>query len=253
MKISWKLVGYGVGAFLVFLVATLPAEMILPRLHSRGIAAAGVSGSIWSGSAAAMQVGTINLGSTQWSMNFLPLFTGKLSANVRVKRDDGTVSAKVSSGFGKRSTISDLKGSLPVASLGGLGLPGGWLGDVRINLPNIELENGWPVRLEGSVDALNLVGPASQPTELGNFRVNFSNAKAQDSAQGGGVTGVLESAGEGPLDVQGTLQLMPNRVYVINAQVATTANAPANITKALQYLGPPDAQGRRPLSVSGSL
>lgn len=253
MKISWRLVGYGFGAFVVFLAATLPAEMVLPRLQAHGITAAGVSGSVWSGNAAALQVGSTNFGATQWSLNFLPLFTGKLSANVRVKRDDGSVQAKVSTGFGNHSSINDVQGSLPVSSLGGLGLPGGWQGDVRIKIPTIELENGWPVRIVGTVDAVNLIGPANEPTALGNFRVDFADAKAAAAQAGGGITGTLVSAGEGPLDVQGTLQLMPNRVYVVNAQVKTTASAPANITKALQYLGPPDAQGRRPLSVSGSL
>jgi hypothetical protein len=58
---------------------------------------------------------------------------------------------------------------------------------------------------------------------------------------------------DAPLEVVGSVRLTANRNYVIDAQVGTRPNAPASIVKALQYLGSPDAQGRRPLSVAGSL
>jgi general secretion pathway protein N len=249
MKLPWRPIAFGMVAFLVFLGATLPADIVLTRLQSHGIAAAGISGSIWNGRAGVLQIGNTALGATTWRLNVLPLFTGRLSADVNVNRDDGSMRTQFSIGFGKRVELRSLQGKLPIAALGGLGLPGGWQGDVRIQLTALDLESNWPTRVVGSIDATNLVGPANQPTALGNFRVDFADKAAKTE----GIVGTLVSVGEGPLDVAGTLRLMPNRTYTIDAQVATRASAPASIAQALQYLGPPDAQGKRPLSMSGSL
>ncbi len=249
MKLSWRLISFGFAAYLVFLVATLPAGTVLARMQSQGISASGVSGSIWNGRAMLLRVGNTVLGETSWQMKFLPLFTGRASADISIKRDAGSAHATISKGFGKRINITRLQGALPIAALGGLGLPGGWSGDVRLQIAQLELENSWPTQLVGDIEATNLVGPANQPTALGNYRVEFPDA----TNTANGITGTLTSSGEGPLDVKGTLRLLANRTYVIDAQVATRPSAPESIAKALQYLGPPDARGRRPLSMSGSL
>jgi general secretion pathway protein N len=250
MKIPWRLIGFGVAAYLVFLVVTLPADFVLSRLRASGIAASGITGSIWNGKAAAFQFGNVSLGATSWNVDFLPLFAGRLSGDVRATRDDGAAKAHVSIRFGGRVDVHALDANLPIHALGGMGLPGGWQGSVRLQLAEMRLEKNWPVRIVGSVDALNLVGPANQPTALGNFHVDF-NGDAPKNEEG--VTGNVTSVGDGPLDVSGTLQLQPNRTYLINAQVGTRPTAPASIAKALQYLGPPDAQGRRPMSISATL
>jgi hypothetical protein len=69
----------------------------------------------------------------------------------------------------------------------------------------------------------------------------------------GEIQGAVTSLDDAPLDVAGTIRLTTSRNYEVNAQVATRANAPASIVKALQYLGPPDAQGKRAFSFAGSL
>ena len=196
-----------------------------------------------------MQIGNASLGSVAWDVNLLRFFAGKMSADIHVQRESGSVQATVSKGFGKQVRLSDIRGVMPIASMGGLGLPGGWQGDVRLQIATLDLENSWPVQARGMIDVNNLVGPANQPTALGNFHAEFAGGASTQNA----LSGTLTSTGDGPLDVNGTLRLLPNRTYVIDAQVATRPNAPASIAKALQYLGPPDSQGRRPLSISGSI
>src|SRR5215831_9488481 len=245
MKISWRLIGFGVAAYVLFLLITLPAELVLPRLQKQGVMATGVSGSIWKGQAAALQINRLPLGHVDWNVQVLRLFTGKLTVAIHAKRDDGALQGAISVGFGKRIDIQQLQGSMPIASLGGLGLPGGWQGNVQFNLSMLQLENNWPVAARSAV---NLIGPANQPTSIGDFRVEFNGESAKD-----GLTGTLTSAGNGPFDANGTLRLQPNRNYLIDATVATRPGAPPQVANALQYLGPPDAQGRRPLSMSGSM
>jgi general secretion pathway protein N len=248
MKISWRLIVLGVVAYLMFLLIALPADVVLSRLQSRGIAAVGVSGSVWNGRAAAMQIGRFGLGSVEWHVSPWRLFTGKLSTDLRAKRDDGALQASVSIGFGKRAVVKQMQGSLPIAALSGFGLPSGWQGTVNMNMSLIELQDYWPVSAVGTIDATNLVGPAYQPMQIGNFRVDFAgNQSASDLAA------TLSSTGDGPFDVVGTLHLRANRSYEIDAQVGTRPGAPEQAVKGLQYLGEADAQGRRPFTMAGTL
>jgi hypothetical protein len=57
---------------------------------------------------------------------------------------------------------------------------------------------------------------------------------------------------EGLLAVAGTVRFTGERSYEINAAVTARPNTPTSITQALQYLGS-DAQGRKQLSLSGTL
>jgi hypothetical protein len=122
---------------------------------------------------------------------------------------------------------------------------------VQLKLERLSLANRWPTEIKGTIETVNLVGPPAQPTQLGGYRLTFPapNSKASE----GELLGAVMSMDDAPLDVSGSVRLTANRNYVIDAQVATRPSAPASIVKALQYLGPPDTQGKRPLSVAGSL
>jgi general secretion pathway protein N len=252
-RFPWRWLAVGVIAYLLFLLATFPAARLTAKLQTKGVVAAGVSGSIWHGTAAALQINGIALGATEWNIHPWRLVLGTLSVDIHAKRDDGYADATVLTGFKGATTIRDLRGSLPVNALSTLGLPGGgaygWGGTIQVKLDELVLTNNWPTAIKGSVDIANLFGPAQQPTQLGGYRIVFAAPSATASEVQGNVTSMDDAL----LDVAGTLRLSPNRTYVIDAQVGTRANAPASFVKTLQYLGLPDAQGRRPLSIAGSL
>jgi hypothetical protein len=94
----------------------------------------------------------------------------------------------------------------------------------------------------------NLTGPAQQPKKLGDFRVTFPAATADSNA----LIGKLESL-SGPLDATGTLKFNRDRSYVIEGQVAAQPDAPSEVINALQYLGAPEADGKYPFSVAGTM
>jgi general secretion pathway protein N len=254
-RFPWLWVVLGVATYLVVLLATLPAARLTTRLQASGIVAAGVSGSIWNGRAAVVQANGISLGATEWQINPWRLLTATLSVDMHCKRDDGYIDATVRQGFIGAVTLRNVRGSLPLTALSGLGLPGGgtsgWGGSVQLKLDQLTLVNRWPTDIKGTIEAVNLVGPAQQPTSLGGYRITFPAPSG--SAAPGELQGAVMSLDDAPLDVVGTVRLTANRNYVIDAQVATRPTAPASIVKALQYLGPPDAQGKRPLSIAGSL
>jgi general secretion pathway protein N len=195
----------------------------------------------------------MTLGPTEWRVSPWRLLVGTLSAELTSKRDGGYLNGTIHAGFGGALAVRDLRASLPLAELSSLGLPGGgaigWGGSLQLKLDELALSMGWPSTIRGDVSVTDLVGPPQQPTPLGSYRIVFPAPNAKPNE----VIGVVESSQDSPLDVIGTLRLEPNRNYVIEAQVATRPSAPSSITKALQFLGPPDAQGRRPFSVAGVL
>src|SRR5262245_27894656 len=117
MKRLWPLVALGIGAYVVFVLATLPASVVLNRLGSLGVNAAAVSGTIWNGSAEVLEVQGMTVGKASWRLRVLPLFTGRLSADVRLNGSDGSAQGRVTIAPGGRLALDQFNASLPIGSL----------------------------------------------------------------------------------------------------------------------------------------
>ena len=143
------LVVLGILAFIIFALATLPARFVLARLASAGVQSSGVSGTIWNGQAQVLTVGGARIGSVAWRLYVLPLFTGRASARVNVKRVDGFLESDMSASPSGRVAFSDLTGSLPLSALPPNVLRGGWAGALNLKLAELVLEDGWPTSAEG--------------------------------------------------------------------------------------------------------
>jgi general secretion pathway protein N len=249
MKKLWPLVALGIGAYLVFAVITLPAGVALAPFKSSGVEAAGVSGTAWKGHAQVLQVQGTRLGGIEWDLHLLSLFTGRLSAAVKLTRIDGYAQAEMTLKPGGSMSFKDLNASLPLSALPSNVIPGGWAGMLNLRLAGLVVENSWPRSADGTLEAVNITGPARQPVNMGSYKITFP---ATQAAPADTLAGALTDTG-GPLQVTGTVQLKPDRSYLVEGQIATRADAPRDVVNALQYLGPADAQGRRPFSFAGTL
>lgn len=249
-RTKWILAG--VGAYLLFMLINLPASLLSRQLARHGINSSSTSGSVWHGQVTGLQVGVLNMGNAEWRIRFLPLLTGKLAADIKLTQSNGFAESRVSVGLTGRITLSNLSASLPLQSIvGSGGLPGGWVGTAQAKFSELVLNNAWPVTAQGTLDVLDLTGPARQPNNIGAYRLSFPAAGADASTDA--LLGKLEALQGAAIDVTGTLKFAADRSYLLDTLVAARGNAPQNITQSIQYLGTPDAQGRRPFSVSGTL
>jgi general secretion pathway protein N len=248
MKRLWPLIALGVGAFVIFALVTFPASIVLSRLGSAGITASGVSGSIWNGQAQVLQIHGSNVGSVEWDLHVLPLFTLHLNADVKVSRVDGFATTELSVGPGGKVTLEGLTASLPLAALN---LPqfAGWSAQLNGKFARLTLEQGWPTHVDGTLDALDVTGTWRKPENVGSYRLVFDPAASTAEM----LQGALSNAGDGPVQIDGTVRLKPDRTYEVDALVATRSNTPPNLARALEFLGPPDEQGRRQFSMAGAL
>jgi general secretion pathway protein N len=249
MKKLWPLLALGIGAFLLFALVTLPARVVLSFFKPPEVTLDGVSGTLWNGRAQAVRSGALHLGSVEWNLDVLRLFTGKLGADVKVTRTDGFAQGSIAAASGGRITLRAFNASLPLGALPANVVRGGWTGMLNVKLGQLTLENSWPVAMTGTVEVSDLVGPANRPAALGSYRIVFP---AEGASNPDALTGALTDAG-GPLAVNGTVELRKDRNYLVSGLIATRPGAPGDMSRTLEILGEPDEQGRRQFSIEGSM
>ncbi len=249
MKKLWPLLALGIGAFLLLALFTLPAKAVLSIFQPPGVTLGGVSGTLWNGRAQAVRSGALHVGSVEWKLDILRLFTGKLGADVKVTRTDGFAQGSIAAAPGGQITLRAFNASLPVSALPSNVVRGGWTGTLTLKLGQLTLENSWPVAATGTVEVTDLVGPANRPAALGNYKVVFP---AEGAGTADALTGALTDTG-GPLAVNGTVQLNKNQSYLVSGLIATRPGAPSDMTRTLEILGEPDTEGRRQFAIEGSM
>lgn len=248
MKRVWIFLTLGVLAYLAFALVTLPAAVVVPRVQPQGIAMTGLDGTIWKGSAQALQVNGVHLGRIEWDLRVLALFSLRAAADVRLDRTDGFAQGEVSASA-RQIRLADFSASLPLSVLPPNVAPGGWAGSVNARLAELTLEDGWPTSADGTLNLVDLTGPARRPTNIGSFQIKFPMQTTEPNTLAGSIADV-----EGPVQIAGKIQLKStDRSYLVEGLVATKPDSPAEFARTLEYLGPPDAQGRREFSLSGTM
>lgn len=247
MKKAWPLIALGVAAYIVFGLFTLPADVVLSRLGSAGVRADGVSGTTWHGRAQVLRVQDVSIGSVEWDLHVLALFTGRAAADVEIKRVDGFAKTVFTATTSGRLSFDALTASLPLTALPPGIVPRPWTGTLNLKFAGLSIEDGWPVQADGTVEVIDLntpdlPGPSS-------YKIVFP----PDASAGDVLAGALSDLG-GPLQVTGTVQLKKSdRSYSVQGLVAARPDAPPGLVKALEGLGPPDAEGRRQFGFEGTL
>lgn len=243
----------GLAAALLIACATLPAQMFAGQLQRAGLHAAAFAGSIWNGEARSLAWRSAPLGDLAWSIAPLDLLRGRIGGELRLTRPDGSLTTRASLSLGGTVRLSDTQAELPVEALSALpiGMPRRWRGRLSARFAEIVVENGWPTVLRGTLEMDGMIAPPPRNVAIGSYHVEMPDPTASDTAAG--VLSARVNDKDGPLSFEGRLTLSPDRSFLLEGTVAPRGSTPASLAQSLQYLGPPDASGRRPVSVSGTL
>jgi general secretion pathway protein N len=248
----WWLIGLGLAAVVLIALATLPASLAGGQLARVGIAAAGFSGSLWQGRAQGLAWRGAPVGDLRWTLRPWSLLTGRAAGALDLTRPDGTLSTGFGASFGGEIRLTNLQGSLDVAALSTLplGMPRGWRGRLSGRLDEVVLSSGRPIAIRGTLDMDGLVAPPPRSTSIGSYRVVIPDPAAKPAA--GELTAHVNDK-EGPFSFDGRFTLAPDRSFLLEGMLAPRGPTPPALARSLELLGPADASGRRPLSVSGTL
>ena len=229
-------------AFAVIVLTRLPASWVVPAGGGAGFTCASVDGSIWSGACSGLAVQRVAVGDLTWDLQPAQLLAGALAAHVTLAHGPISVRGDVALGFGHRLTLRNLIADVPVDHRVLRQAPRDLSGTLHLDLALAHIEKGAVTELQGRLEAHDLIDSHGRTTPLGSYALVFP---------GGNLTGRLQDLG-GPLAVSGTVRLTPGRGYAVDGLVAARADAPPELVNNLAFLGSPDAQGRRPFSMSGT-
>jgi len=230
-------------AFLVILVARLPASWVLPRSGALGCES--FEGSVWSGSCGGLTLQRAPWGDLSWDVAPLHLLTGTLAAHVVLRNGPVTGSADLARGLGGSLEARNLVADLAIDPRKLPHMPPQLRGNVHTDLALARIADGAIVELKGRVEVHDLTRRTGHVTQLGSYALTFPGGS-------GDPLGTLADLG-GPLSVHGTLRLTKQPGYVLEGQVAPREGAPSELLSDLQVLGTPDGLGRRPFSIAGTL
>ena len=241
------LVAAGVAAFLVCLVAMLPANQLARRLPA-GIEVGGVGGTVWSGRARSLAVNGRALGGLQWSCRPWPLLVLEWSCAVSLAPPGGEIAGDLSGDFGPQVVGENLRGRVPIAAFEGIATPRGWTGDLELDLEEVRLVGRRPAAATGTMFLRNLRAPGAGGQVLGDFELTVGEGTVGSEA----LNGRLRDLG-GPLRVRGSIEMGQDGHYLLTGEAAPGPGAGPAIFDTLSFLGAPDSQGRRPFTIEGSL
>ena len=244
MKRTLTVIALVIVAFAAIVLARLPASWLVPT--GPNFSCASVEGSIWSGYCSGVTVQGTALGDLTWQLRPARLLLGQLAAHVALEHPPTTFArGDVEFGFGGTVVARNLTAALPLDPKLLPGVPPTLGGSLHVDLALVRVtKQGVVAQLEGHIEANDLVDRSGYVTPLGNFVVTFPGGTAQP-------TGDVQDAG-GPLSVQGKLVLTPQPGYELSGYVTPRASATAPLVNAIQFLGSPDAQGRREFALSGT-
>jgi general secretion pathway protein N len=247
MAMRGAYVAAGVAAFLVFLVAMVPANQVARRLPP-GVALDGISGTIWSGRARNLAVDGRPFGALSWSCRPWRLLLLEWTCRIGLQPAGGDVAGEFTGDFAGNVSGRGIRGTTPISSFEGIATPRGWTGDLELHLETLAVSSGRPESASGHLLLRGLRAPGANGERLGDFEL----VVGEGSVGGATLNGRLRDLG-GPLRVRGAIELFEDGRYLLRGDAAPGPGAGPAIFDTLGFLGPPDGQGRRPFTIEGTL
>jgi general secretion pathway protein N len=203
-------------------------------------------GTLWSGRCAPLTLSGITLSAVHWQLKPLQLLRGRFVAQLHSEDPRAIADLQAAMSRDGSGELSDITAHVDIGA-GILPLfPEGWGGDLEANLPHVSLSAGQLTAVTGTI-TVRRVREQNPALDMGSYELKFVDpGTGKDRSIGG----VLRDLG-GPLSVSGRLRLQSNGEYDLSGFASARAGADDQLTSALEFLGPPDARGRRPFTLGG--
>lgn len=225
--------------FCVTLVSNLPASLVWrqvkPNLPAK-VQLQGVTGSLWQGQVANMQVEGIDQGALRWDWRPAAMLKAQLALDLDWRPRNSQVYATLRVGLGT-VVLEQVNGRLDARSMAAVNkapfiLTGDWL----LDIPELRLKDfERVVYAEGRIAWQNAGGGLPEPLALGHLT-------AQLSSDNDWLLMTLADQ-DGPLGLQGSAKWRPAQALQLDTRLKARAQADAGLAEGLKLLGRPDAEG----------
>lgn len=235
----------GILVFLIWLIATIPARLVLAHVSNAlpAFYAEGVSGTIWSGSAARVAITAPGfnheLGQTQWQLHPLALLGGKLALTLDAKNGRDRIASDAAVSLGGRIELRNTDVSLPAALIRNwYPVPAQVDGLLSLQLKSLSFANAVIDDLDGALTWQDAqVDFAGAPVKLGTLL-------AQLSLGDNGAYKVDLSDLGGPLGVAGLVLVSPTeRSWLADLKVTPKAGFDPTVANMISQFGARDPSG----------
>jgi len=240
-----RLLTAGLVTLLIGLVTAFPARVAYRWFVPETISIAGISGSIWSGSAREARISGLYMRDLVWRMRPMALFAGKLGYAIEASPSSGFVDSSVGIGVSGIITLTELRASLSLQSVQqSVGIPG-LRGNANVQFERLVIDGGFTVAADGVLEVSDLIVPLVHRASIGGYRAEFFTQES-------GVMASVEDT-DGVVDIAGSLQVSADRSYQFIGQVAPKNNTPAGMRQQMQFLGSANDRGQYPIRLEGQL
>ena len=230
--------------FAIILLVRLPASWLQGFLPV-SVSCGEISGTAWDGACGNVAFNGTRLGNLTWELHPLPLLRGKVAAYFDLSRGEDFVRGDIEAGSGDNLVARDLHAQMPLDPPIVPQLSTGFSGNVSVNLAYLRVEKGVVTAVEGMIQGTSLYSKRER-VAIGGYTVTFP--KADPAAEPVGQVSSID----GPVDFEGTLRLTRQPGWAVAGKVRVKPETPPDLAKQLAYLGTPDPDGTRPLSLEGT-
>jgi general secretion pathway protein N len=241
--------------FLLWLIATIPARLVLAHVSNAVpmFYAEGVSGTIWSGSAARIVINAAgfnqDLGETHWQLHPSALLLGRLSVSLDAKNGREHVTTDASVSLGGRVTLANTDISLPASIIRSWApLPAQIDGTLSLQLKSLAMASA-------IIDDLNgVLTWQDAQVDFSGTPIKIGGVVAQLSLGNKGQYQVALSDLGGDLGVGGQLLFMPQeRNWAADVKLTPRPGLDPNVASMISQFGARDASGAISFRQSGKL
>jgi hypothetical protein len=242
-----RMVWLGLGAFVLALIYVLPARWIAGFLPSQ-VQCAAWSGSVWRGQCAGVTVlqpdsTKLPIELLRWKLHPGALLRLSVRASFDVRTSQGTGSGQFELGRKGRMTLQNVSATAIFDNRLATMLARGWTGRLEAQDLTVSLQGNQLLALSGDLTLRDFND--GRGGALGSYRLRFPATASPP------FVGALQDTG-GPLAVTASLTIAADRHWLLDGQVTPRPDASAALLRSLDYIGAPDASGRRHLAVEGS-
>lgn len=251
MKIRWGWLAAGIAAFIIFLIAYLPAAQIIGRITlPKGVVINGVSGTVWSGKINQLGVNGLPVNQLTWDVHPWSLFTGKLSVTLKAgnirNADDIAFSGPVQVSLFNPEHVAAQKFSLylptnRVIAQVPLPLPVDAGGRFRVQITELDFAKRCAA-LNATGDWLNASVAGTQgPIELGTFSADLA-------CQGDDIAILVAEPNSFGLNINAIVSANFKDISV-TGKFKPDDSLPDEVHQAARFFGQPGADGYIPVKL----